>query len=194
MQVQVARIGKPHGIRGEVTVQLFTDDPEHRFAPGAELQVEPSTPLAPGGRLTVAGSRWNKSVLVVRFAEISTRNDAESLRNTRLSVESQDSEEEDAYYEHELVGLDVYAIESLDQEELQERIGEVAGLQAMPTQDLLRITLENGEEALVPFVEEIVPEVNLEDGHLVVLPPAGLLELNAEESREGPAGQEDHGA
>ncbi|MCP3427023.1 ribosome maturation factor RimM [Rothia sp. AR01] len=182
MQVQVARIGKPHGIRGEVTVQLFTDDPGSRFAAGAELSVEPASPLAPGGRLTVSTSRWNKSILVVRFREVATRNDAEALRDHRLSVESEEVEEdEEGYYEHELEGLDVFVVEDPEQAELGDPVGRVTGLQTGAAQDLLRLELADGAEVLVPFVEEIVPEVDLDAGRVVVCPPPGLLELNEEQ-------------
>ena len=182
MQVQVARIGKPHGIRGEVTVQLFTDDPGSRFAAGAELSVEPASPLAPGGRLTVSTSRWNKSILVVRFREVATRNDAEALRDHRLSVESEEVEEdEEGFYEHELEGLEVFVVEDPEQAELGDPIGRVTGLQTGAAQDLLRLELADGTEVLVPFVEEIVPEVDLDAGRVVVCPPPGLLELNEEQ-------------
>ena len=185
MQVQVARIGKPHGIRGEVTVQLFTDEPEERFAAGAELDVEPATPLAPRGVLTVAGSRWNKSILVVRFAELTSRNDAEALRDHRLSVESEDTEAEDGFYEHELVGLAVYAVEDPEQAELGEPVGRVTALQTGAAQDLLHLELADGAPALIPFVEEIVPEVDLEEGFVVICPPPGLLGLQEDDDAEG---------
>ncbi|WP_129658714.1 ribosome maturation factor RimM [Rothia halotolerans] len=190
MQVQVARIGKPHGIRGEVTVQLFTDEPEERFAAGAALGVEPATPLAPRGVLTVAGSRWNKSILVVRFAELSSRNDAEALRNHRLSVESEDTEAEEGFYEHELVGLEVYAVEDPEQAELGEPVGRVAALQTGAAQDLLHLELADGAPALIPFVEEIVPEVDLEEGRVVICPPPGLLGLQKDEEEGSSEGEE----
>ena len=79
MKVQVARVGKPHGIRGEVTVQLFTDAPEERFAPGARLLLEPPVALAPGGVVTVRRARWNKAVLVVALEEVADRNGAKAL-------------------------------------------------------------------------------------------------------------------
>ena len=97
MQVLVARIGKPHGIRGEVTVQLYTDTPEERFAVGERLSIEnftaksPAAAIAPAGELTVAASRWNKKILVVRFEEISNRNQAEELRDTRLMYDVPES-------------------------------------------------------------------------------------------------------
>ena len=71
MQLQVARIGKPHGIRGEVTVQVLTDAPEDRFVPGTEFVVEPAS----AGPLTVRSARWNKDILLLGFEEIETRNE-----------------------------------------------------------------------------------------------------------------------
>ncbi|MFI7482876.1 ribosome maturation factor RimM [Kocuria sp. M1R5S2] len=176
MKVQVARIGKPHGIRGEVTVQLFTDVPEERFAPGTRLIVEPPTPLAPEGELTVRRARWNKSVLVVALEEVPDRNAAERLRGARLLAEAQDEDDEgDEWYEHELVDLEVRTGPA---DGSGPRIGVVTGLRTQPVQDLLEVELDDGRrEALLPFVEEIVPVVDPEGGFVVVTPPPGLLEL-----------------
>ncbi|MBE8526793.1 ribosome maturation factor RimM [Amycolatopsis sp. H6(2020)] len=191
MRVQAARIGKPHGIRGEVTVQLLTDDPETRFARGEVLILEPDSPLAPSGTLTVAGARWNKSILVLRFEEVSDRNGAEALRNHHLLIDTEEAEETEGYYEHELTGLAVYAVDPEEwaragedpaRARLGEPVGMVTGLQTLPTQDLLAVTLADGSESLVPFVAEIVPEVDLEAGRIVITPPPGLLELNREDA------------
>lgn len=180
MKVQVARIGKPHGIRGEVTVQLFTDVPEERFAPGSRLLVEPSSPLAPEGTVTVRGSRWNKSVLVVALEEVPDRNGAETLRGAHLLAEAQDEDPDgEEWYEHELVELEV---RTGPEDGSGPRIGVVTGLRTLPVQDLLEIELdEDGRAAVLPFVEEIVPVVDPEGGFVVVAPPPGLLELGLED-------------
>ena len=105
MQLQVARIGKPHGIRGEVTVQVLTDAPGDRFVPGTQFVVEPAS----AGPLTVSSARWNKDILLLAFEEIETRNEAETLRGAKLFIETEDIDEDDdeGWYEHELVGLEV---------------------------------------------------------------------------------------
>lgn len=188
MQVLVARIGKPHGIRGEVTVQLFTDAPEERFVAGEKLQIEdfsrqtPVGQIAPAGELTVAGARWNKKILVVRFAEVSSRNDAEELRDVRLTFDSSEAEDSEGIYEHDVLDLPVYLVNNVPEGEIPqgEGIGKVSGLRTLPTQDLLLVELHNGEEAMIPFVEELVPEIDLEDGFILIDPPAGLLDLQSE--------------
>ncbi|GAB3284615.1 ribosome maturation factor RimM [Sinomonas notoginsengisoli] len=169
MHVQVARIGKPHGIRGEVTVHVLTDAPDERFVPGAEFTVEP----AAHGPLTLRGARWNKDVLLLSFAEVADRNRAEELRGAKLFVDTQELEDDDdaGWYEHELVGL-VARVDGRD-------VGTVVALQTMPVQDLLVVDTPQGE-VLVPFVDEIVPEVDPEGGFIVVVPPPGLFELNRE--------------
>jgi 16S rRNA processing protein RimM len=184
MQVQVARIGKPHGIRGEVTVQVLTDAPEDRFVPGTELAVDP----AKLGPLTVEGARWNKDILLLAFEEIQTRNEAELLRGAKLFAEiSEAAEEEDAWYEHELVGLQARIGSDV--------VGKVSGLLTHTAQDLLVVRNDAGEEVLVPFVAQIVPEVNIEDGYVLLTPPPGLFELNTgnagsdEESDEDAEGE-----
>ena len=172
--VRVARIGKPHGIRGEVTVQVFTDDPDARFAPGERLVVRDGAPGLPA-ELTVTRARWNKQILVVGFAESPDRNVAETLRGAQLFAVPAAPEESDEWYEEDLVDLEV-RVEG-------ERVGVVTALTTGAVQDLLHVALDGvEEEALVPFVEEIVPEIDPEAGVLVLTPPPGtpppgLLEL-----------------
>jgi 16S rRNA processing protein RimM len=174
MHVQVARIGKPHGIRGEVTVQVLTDAPEERFTAGARLVVEPER-LGP---LTVRSARWNKEILLLGFDEVADRNSAEELRGAKLFVDSVEHEDEDAWYEHELVGLKALVGD--------EEVGRVTALNTLPAQDQLVIEAASGEEILVPFVEQIVPEVDIDKGFVRLTPPPGLFEVNSPEHRTEP--------
>ncbi|QDW30082.1 ribosome maturation factor RimM [Arthrobacter sp. KBS0702] len=170
MQLQVARIGKPHGIRGEVTVQVLTDAPGDRFVPGTQFVVEPAS----AGPLTVESARWNKDILLLAFEEVETRNEAEALRGAKLFIETEELDEDDdeGWYEHELVGLDVRVGDAV--------VGKVSGLHTMPVQDLLVVTDQAGKEILIPFVEQIVPEVNVAEKYVLVTPPAGLFEVNTD--------------
>lgn len=171
MQLQVARIGKPHGIRGEVTVQVLTDAPGERFVPGTEFVVEPAS----AGPLTVISARWNKDILLLGFEEIVDRNAAETIRGAKLFIETEDIDDEDddeGWYEHELVGLEARIGSQV--------VGKVSALNTMPVQDLLVVEDANGKEILIPFVDEIVPEVNIEEGYILLTPPAGLFEINDE--------------
>jgi 16S rRNA processing protein RimM len=172
MQLQVARIGKPHGIRGEVTVQVLTDAPGDRFVPGTEFVVEPAS----AGPLTVHSARWNKDILLLAFEKIETRNEAETLRGARLFIETEelDDNDDEGWYEHELVGLEARVGSQV--------VGKVSGLNTMPVQDLLVVETPDGKEILIPFVEQIVPEVNVEEGYVLLTPPAGLFEINAEDA------------
>ncbi|MGY2746062.1 ribosome maturation factor RimM [Arthrobacter sp. UYCu723] len=183
MQLQVARIGKPHGIRGEVTVQVLTDAPGDRFVPGTQFVVEPAS----AGPLTILSARWNKDILLLAFEEIETRNEAETVRGAKLFIETEELDEDDddeGWYEHELVGLDVRVGDKV--------VGKVSGLNTLPVQDLLVVTSQDGREILIPFVEQIVPEVNVGEGFVLVTPPPGLFEVNAEEGAESDdAGSED---
>jgi 16S rRNA processing protein RimM len=174
MQLQVARIGKPHGIRGEVTVQVLTDAPEDRFVPGTEFVVEPAS----AGPLTVVSARWNKDILLLGFEGFETRNQAETLRGAQLFIETEDLEEDDdeGWYEHELVGLDVRVGNAV--------VGKVSGLHTLPVQDLLVVETPDGKEVLIPFVEEIVPEVNVGEKYVLVTPPPGLFDINTDDAAE----------
>jgi len=184
MQLQVARIGKPHGIRGEVTVQVLTDAPEERFVPGTELVVEPAS----AGPLTIISARWNKDILLLGFEEIETRNQAETLRGAKLFIETEELHEDDdeGWYEHELVGLDVRVGDTV--------VGKVSGLNTLPVQDLLVVTTPEGKEILIPFVEQIVPEVNVGEKYILVTPPPGLFDINTDDAgAAGPGAAETPG-
>ncbi|KAB7746049.1 ribosome maturation factor RimM [Nostocoides sp. F2B08] len=175
----VARIGKPHGLRGEVTVQVHTDDPEARFTPATVFATEAATGSGVPGRLTLASARLHRDTWLLGFEEIPDRTGAEGLRGTRLLLadpapegDSDDGDEE-AWYEDELVGLAAVDPEG-------DRLGEVSGLLTGTAQDLLVVRLEDGLEAMVPFVSAIVTEVDIEGGRLVIDAPPGLLDLARE--------------
>ncbi|MFC0508516.1 ribosome maturation factor RimM [Micromonospora costi] len=181
----VGRIGKPHGIRGEVTVEVRTDEPEARFAPGSVLRTEPGAvpppqpAVAPGAvyrvpeALTVESARWHQGRLLVAFEGVLDRDVAEALRGTLLGVDSADvapPEDPEEFHDHQLVGLSVVTPTG-------ERLGEVARIDHAPASDLLVLRRPEGKTALIPFVRAIVPEVDLAGGRVVVDPPGGLLDL-----------------
>jgi 16S rRNA processing protein RimM len=165
--VTVGRIGRPHGIAGEVSVEVRTDAADLRFAAGAHLTTEPER----AGPLTVQQTRWHGSRLLVRFDGVADRTGAEALRGVRLlsdvSVDER-SADPDEFFDHQLVGL--RAVTTTD-----EGIGTVSDVLHLPEQDLLVVT-GDGAEVLVPFVAEIVPEVDLPGGRVVIDPPRGLLD------------------
>lgn len=169
--IVVGRIGKPHGIKGEVSVEPRTDEPDRRFADGAELKSENKRPGAPGpAHLTVAGSRWHSGRLLVRFVEIADRNAAEAARGTLLSVDldpSERPEDPDEFYDHQLVGLAVVTTDGRAVGTLKEIVHGTA-------QDLLVIAAD-GPDVLVPFVSQLVPEVDVPGGRIVVADLPGLL-------------------
>ncbi|KAB1907651.1 ribosome maturation factor RimM [Micromonospora tulbaghiae] len=179
MLLVVGRIGKPHGIRGEVTVEVRTDEPEARFAPGSVLTTEPGvTPSEPGAwrvppTLTVESARWHQGRLLVVFEGVLGRDVAEALRNTLLGVDSADvapPEDPEEFHDHQLVGLTVVTRDG-------EHVGEVTRIDHAPASDMLVLRRPEGRAALVPFVKAIVPEVDLAGGRVVVDLPGGLLDL-----------------
>ena len=172
----VARIGKPHGLRGEVTVQTHTDDPERRYVPGTVFATEAAAGTGVPRALTLATARKHRETWLLGFEEIPDRTGAESLRGTRLLLELDDVEDdadddEEGWYEHDLVGLAVVDPSGAV-------LGEVTGLVVGAAQDLLEVRLSDGREALVPFVEAIVTEVDPDAGRVVVDAPAGLFDLD----------------
>lgn len=161
----VGRIGRPHGLRGEVTVQIRTDSPERRFAAGARFGA------GPGRTLTVAAVRPHAGALLVRFDGVSDRAVAEGLRGTLLTVDVADLpdlEDPEEYYDHQLEGLLAVGPDGA-------ALGTVREVVHAPASDLLVVVTGAGE-ALVPFVRAIVSEVDLDSGRVVLDPPAGLLD------------------
>jgi 16S rRNA processing protein RimM len=167
--VVVARIGKAHGLGGEVTVQVHTDDPRGRFTPGAVFATEAPPGSGVPHQLTLRSARLHRDTWLLAFHEVPDRTGAEGLRGTRLLLEPA-LDEEDAWYEDDLVGLRV-----LDRAGAP--LGEVAGLDVGAAQDRLVVRLDDGSEALVPFVSAIVVEVDVDGGQVVLDPPPGLLDL-----------------
>jgi 16S rRNA processing protein RimM len=170
-EVVVARIGKPHGLRGEVTVRLHTDDPDARLPVGAVLSTQAASGSGVPNALTIRSTRIHQGIWLLAFEEIPDRTGAESLRGTRLVAAPARDAGDDGWYEDELVGLPVLTRDGT-------RIGAVTGLDLGPAQDLLVVSLDSGGDAYLPFVDAIVPEVDVERGRVVVDPPPGLLELN----------------
>jgi 16S rRNA processing protein RimM len=166
VQLVIGRIGRPHGVRGEVTVEVRTDEPELRFAEGASLVTDP----AARGPLVIEARRWHKGVLLVAFAGFRDRSQAEELRGTMLVIDSSEvtpSEDPDEFHDHHLIGLTVETVSG-------EHVGEVADV-LHHGQDLLVVRRSGQDDALIPFVKALVPEVDVKGGRLVVEPPEGLL-------------------
>jgi 16S rRNA processing protein RimM len=171
--VVVGRIGRPHGVRGQVTVEVRTDDPDLRFAPGATLLTEPAS----RGPLTVTASRWHSGTLLLTLTgpdgeTVTDREAADALRNTQLLVPVTDLpalEDPDDFYDHQLVGLAVQLTDGTP-------VGEVTAVTHLGA-ELLVVRRPEGGELLVPFVAAIVPTVDVAGGRVVIDPPEGLLDL-----------------
>lgn len=158
-------IERPHGVRGEVAVELRTDEPARRFAPGRVLQEEGGT-----RQFTVQSVRDHAGRLLVRFAELVDRAGAEAARGTLLIATVEPDErpaEPGEFYDRQLIGLRVSTPDGAE-------VGRVGSVLHLPTQDVLEIETDAGPR-LVPFVETLVPDVDLEAGRLTVVDLAGLL-------------------
>ena len=169
-RLTVGRIGKPQGIRGEVTVEVRTDAPDVRFAVGAVLLTDPEE----RGPLTVEATRDQNGRLVIAFEGVPDRNAAEQLRNTMLLVDAADvppSDDPDEFHDTQLMGLSAELTDGTP-------LGEISDVLHLPHGDVIVVRREEGAEVLVPFVKAIVPDVDVAGGRLVVDPPAGLLDLD----------------
>ncbi|MCK9876170.1 ribosome maturation factor RimM [Frankia sp. Ag45/Mut15] len=179
--IVVGRVGRPHGVRGEVTIEVRTDLPQRRFTVGAVLGR-----AGGGAALTVTDARWHSGRLLLCFEGIGDRVAAETLRNVLLTIDASDAgspaDDDDAdggadgdpadlWWDRDLVGL--AAVTTTDAP-----LGRVTDIIHSPAGDLLAIARPGGGEHLVPFVREIVPTVDPVAGRIVVDPPPGLLELD----------------
>jgi 16S rRNA processing protein RimM len=168
-QLLVGRVAKAHGIAGELAVDIHTDSPDERFVPGAVLSARlRDRSVRP---LTVSTVRAHSGRLLVRFDEVPDRNAAEQIRGAQLLVDAADlppSDDPDAFYDHELEGLTAVLADGTE-------IGAVKEIARSPGGELLVLTLPDGTEALIPFVRQIVPEVDVRGGRVVLDPPEGLL-------------------
>ncbi|MBT2392991.1 ribosome maturation factor RimM [Streptomyces maoxianensis] len=168
MQLVVARIGRAHGIKGEVNVEVRTDEPELRLGPGAVLATDPAT----AGPLTIETGRVHSGRLLLRFEGVRDRSAAEALRNTLLIAEvdpEQLPEDPEEFYDHQLMDLDVVLADGTE-------IGRISDISHLPSQDLFIVERPDGSEAMIPFVEEIVTEIDLENQRAVIDPPPGLID------------------
>ncbi|TLG16559.1 ribosome maturation factor RimM [Nocardia cyriacigeorgica] len=172
MELVVGRVAKSHGVRGELVVEVRTDEPEARFAPGSTLR----------GRLarskevrefTVESAREHSGRLLVHVSGVEDRTAADALRGTLFLVDSDDlgpSQDPDEYYDHELEGLRVELADGTAVGTVTEVLHSAAG-------ELLAVrAADDGREILIPFVMAIVPTVSVADGLVVIDPPEGLLD------------------
>lgn len=165
VEVVIGRIGRPHGVRGEVGVEVRTDEPERRFTDGAVLRVEDSRRT-----LTIVGTRWHGEKLLARFEGVDDRTAVEALRGAMLVVDVDDAErpeDEDEFYDRHLVGLVVRDAAGAD-------VGRISDVVHLPAQDLLAIDTATGER-LVPFVSDLVPVVDVAGGFVQLADIQGLL-------------------
>ena len=177
-ELRVGRLTKAHGLKGALKLELYTDEPDLRFQPGAQvsLQVPTDSPWF-GQQLTVKELRYYNNHPVVFFDGVDDRTAAESLSRAILWVEYDPEarpSEEDAWFDHQLLGLDVLRDDAV--------IGQIQRLDHLPAQDLIVVATNGGDEVLLPFVKQFVPEVNVDAGFIRVTPPGGLFEPLEEDS------------
>ena len=167
MDLVVGRLGRPHGVHGEISVEVRTDEPETRFAIGTKLNLKESKSV-----LTVSSSRWHQEKMLVKFEEILDRDQANEIKGKTLTIKIDPSNiktKNDQYYEFQLAGLKV-----IDQN--QEILGEIKEVLTGLAQDLLVVKTKDKKEVLVPFVKQIVTKVDLVNKIVTMNPPIGLFD------------------
>jgi len=167
MDLVVGRLGRPHGIHGEISVEVRTDEPEIRFAKGSKLSVKESN-----NQLTVLSSRWHQEKMLVKFEEITDRDLANEIKGKTLTIKIDPNSIEtkkDQYYEFQLAGLKV--IDKNDK-----TLGQIKEVITNLAQDLLVVETVDKREVLVPFVKQIVTNVDLDKKQVIMDPPTGLFD------------------
>ena len=160
MKLNVGRIGKAHGILGEATIEVRTDEAEDRFAIGAVLATESH------GNLTVASARVHNGILLLAFEGIEDRNAIETLRNELLYADvdiDAPGIDEDDYHVLQLIGCKAFLVDG-------DEFGEVSEVLNLPGQDVLVIK-SGSTETLIPFVRQLVPIVDIKARRMTVIPP-----------------------
>ncbi len=166
----VGKVGRPHGLMGDVFVEVRTDEPQRRFAVGTRFTTSQ-------GPLTVDFTRWQGRRLLVRFAEIGDRDRAERIRGVELSLDVPADERPDdpeEFYDHQLLGLSACTTDG-------DPIGAVTEVLHLPAQDLLVVETASGQPAFIPFVRAVVPHIDLAARLVTVADPAGLLQADTDD-------------
>jgi 16S rRNA processing protein RimM len=164
LQLVVGRIGRAHGVQGEATIEVRTDDPDLRFAIGEKLSLEN------GSALTVSGSRWHNQILLLSFAGITDRNKIEELRDQLLYAEvDTTSTAPGEYHFQQLIGCQVFLPD-------QSNLGEVTEIVQLPGQDLLSVAAKKGE-ILIPMVKQIILSIDVSKKIIQINPPEGLIDV-----------------
>ena len=164
MQLVVGRIGRAHGVLGEATIDVQTDDPDLRFKVGSKLTLDS------GQELTIKSSRWHNQILLLGFEGVNDRNQIEALRDQLISSEVDLSAlAPGEYHYQQLIGCQVY----LQNNDL---VGQVSEVVKLPGQDLLSVD-KNGSQVLIPMVKQIIISIDVLTKKIVVNPPEGLLDV-----------------
>jgi len=172
----VGRLTKAHGLKGAIKVELYTDAPEKRFIPGAVFSLQvPTSSDWHGKKLELSELKWYNAQPVAFFKDVNDRSAAETLIKAILWIDQDltlESDEEDAWFDHQLVGLSVLRDGT--------KVGVISKIDHFPAQDLITVETASGD-VLVPFVKAIVASVDIEAGTMTVTPPLGLFEEIADD-------------
>ena len=183
-QLRVGRLTKAHGLKGAIKVELYTDVPEKRFVPGATFSLQvPTSSDWHGKKLELVELKWYNAQPVAFFKDVLDRSAAETLIKAILWIDEDlaaESDEEDAWFDNQLVGLKVL------RDGVQ--IGTVSQIDHFPAQDLLTVATSTGD-VLVPFVKAIVASVDVKAGTMTVTPPLGLFEELADDDEPAPGAE-----
>ncbi len=167
MLLIVGRIGRVHGVRGEVTVEVRTDSPEERFEVGTTIATDPPK----FGPLTITGQRWHNGILLLTFDGISDRGAAEKIKNVLLMADVDIAESDaDEFHVQLLIGSTIELIDGTV-------LGTIDDVLTTKGQNLLSF-MRGGKQVLIPFVKAIVPTVDIAGRKVVITPPEGLLDEN----------------
>jgi len=168
--VMIGEVVKPHGIRGELKVYPFSEQPEN-FRKYKKIVLQKTAEEEPA-TYSIARSREQGKFVILQLVGIATREEAEALLGSRVWLDNSELPqlETDEYYWHQLKGLRV-------ETETGVQLGKVAGLFSTAATDIMVVT-GAGEEFMIPVKGDFIKEINSREGRVIVAPPPGLLEIN----------------
>jgi 16S rRNA processing protein RimM len=168
--VQVAKASKPHGLKGEIKVYPFSENPENFKFYSSLVFVDPAAQDA--REIKLLHSRSQGRMAVLTLSGVVSRNDADDLVDCEIWASRDDLPElaDDEYYWNDFEGMEVYTAKDI-------HLGHVSSLMSTGAHDILVVS-GRGAEYMIPVRDEFVVEINEADGKIIVDPPEGLLEIN----------------
>ena len=169
MRLKVGKIVNTHSLKGEVKVISSTDFEEERFKKGSKLLITRGNQLI--REVVVQSYRNHKNFLLVKFEGIDSVEEAEKLKNLQIKIDSDEvgELEENEFYFHQIIGCEVF-------DENDKNLGEIIGILTPGANDVWVIKGEEGKEILIPYIEDVVKQIDITNKKVNIEVMEGLID------------------